>query len=143
MLHECLTFLLWSGNFLNLAEQHPFIRDGKCQWLNVKWFLFCVSIWTCCFCNESTMYTLDIQPLKDEQSKEIILPRDHSVMKKNIWFPKVACTAKRKLEIVLQFSTLTSFVKIWSASSCEFKAYFWTFWALCHSLFYLETIGVN
>ena len=41
---------------------------------------------------------------------------------------KVA-TAKRKLER-LQFSTSSSFVKIWSACSGEFKAYFWTFWAL-------------
>ena len=51
-------------------------------------------------------------------------------------------TAKRKLER-LQFSTSSSFVKIWSACSCDFKAYFWTFWALYHLLFYLETIGVN
>ena len=51
-------------------------------------------------------------------------------------------TAKRKLER-LQFSTSSSFVKIWSACSCEFKAYFWTFLALYHLLFDLETIGVN
>ena len=51
-------------------------------------------------------------------------------------------TAKRKLER-LQFSTSSSFVKIWSASSCEFKAYFWTFSALYHLLFYVVTIGVN
>ena len=51
-------------------------------------------------------------------------------------------TAKRKLER-LQFSTSLSCVKIWSACSCEFKAYFWTFWALYHLLFDLETIGVN
>ena len=51
-------------------------------------------------------------------------------------------TAKRKLER-LQFSTSSSFVKIWSACSCEFKAYFWTFWALYQLLFDLETIGVN
>ena len=51
-------------------------------------------------------------------------------------------TAKRKLE-TLQFSTSSSFVKIWCACSCEFKAYFWTFWALYHLLFDLETIGVN
>ena len=51
-------------------------------------------------------------------------------------------TAKRKLER-LQFSTSSSFVKIWSACSCEFKAYFWTFWAFYHLLFVLETIGVN
>ena len=38
-------------------------------------------------------------------------------------------TAKRKLDR-LQFSTSSSFVKIWSACSCEFKAYCWTFWAL-------------
>jgi hypothetical protein len=50
-------------------------------------------------------------------------------------------TAKRKLER-LQFST-SSFVKIWSACSCEFNAYFWTFWALYHLLFDLDTIGVN
>ena len=54
----------------------------------------------------------------------------------------VEITAKRKLEI-LQFSTSSSFVKIWSACSCKFKAYFWTFWALYHLLFDLETIGVN
>ena len=52
------------------------------------------------------------------------------------------CTAKRKLER-LKFSTSSSFVKIWSACSCKFKAYFWTFWALYHLLFDLETIGVN
>ena len=51
-------------------------------------------------------------------------------------------TAKRKLER-LQFDTSSSFVKIWSACSCEFKAYFLTFWALYHLLFDLETIGVN
>ena len=51
-------------------------------------------------------------------------------------------TAKRKLDR-LQFSTSSSFVKIWSACSCEFKAYFWTFWTLYHLLFDLETIGVN
>ena len=51
-------------------------------------------------------------------------------------------TAKRKLER-LQFSTSSSFVKIWSACIGEFKAYFWTFWALYHLLFDLETIGVN
>ena len=51
-------------------------------------------------------------------------------------------TAKRKLER-LQFSASSSFVKIWSACSCEFKAYFWTFWALYHLLFDLETIEVN
>ena len=55
---------------------------------------------------------------------------------------KQYCTAKRKLER-LQISTSSSFVKIWSACSCEFKAYFWTFWALYHMLFDLETIGVN
>ena len=38
-------------------------------------------------------------------------------------------TAKRKLEI-LQFSTSSSYVKIWSVCSGKFKAYFWTFWAL-------------
>ena len=38
-------------------------------------------------------------------------------------------TAKRKLES-LQFSTSSSFVKIWIACSCEFKGYIWTFWAL-------------
>ena len=38
-------------------------------------------------------------------------------------------TAKRKLERH-QFSTSSLFVKIWSACSCEFKAYFWIFWAL-------------
>ena len=54
----------------------------------------------------------------------------------------VDCTAKRKLER-LQFSTSSSFVKIWSACSCEFKTYFWTFWALYHLLFDLETIGVT
>ena len=37
----------------------------------------------------------------------------------------VLVTAKRNLER-LQFSTSSSFVKIWSACSCEFKAYFWT-----------------
>ena len=51
-------------------------------------------------------------------------------------------TAKRKLER-LQFSTSSSFGKIWSACSCEFKAYFWTFGALYNFLFDLETIGVN
>ena len=51
-------------------------------------------------------------------------------------------TSKRKLER-LQFSTSSSFVKIWGACSGEFKAYFWTFWALYHLLFDLETIGVN
>ena len=70
-----------------------------------------------------------------------------------LWFPEnsllcvklrytVYITAKRKLER-LQFSTSSSFFKIWSACSCEFKAYFWTFWALYHLLFDLETIGVN
>ena len=54
----------------------------------------------------------------------------------------VFVTAKRKLER-LQFSTSSSFAKIWSACSCEFKAYIWTFWALYHLLFDLETIGVN
>ena len=48
----------------------------------------------------------------------------------------------RKLER-LQISTSSSFVKIWSACSCEFRAYFWTFWALYHLLFDLATIGVN
>ena len=47
----------------------------------------------------------------------------------NDWKTDLAGTAKRKLER-LQFSTSSSFVKIWSACSCEFKAYFWTFWAL-------------
>ena len=36
------------------------------------------------------------------------------------------CTVKRKLER-LQFPTSSSFVKIWSACSCEFKAYFLNF----------------
>ena len=62
-------------------------------------------------------------------------------MKFLLW-SKVHCTAKRKVER-LQFSTSSSFVKIWSVCSCEFKAYFWTFWALYHLLFDLETIGVN
>ena len=53
-----------------------------------------------------------------------------------------AGTAKRKLER-LQFSTSSSFVKIWSACRCEFKAYFWTFQALYHLLFDLGIIGVN
>ena len=53
-----------------------------------------------------------------------------------------SCTAKRKLER-LHFSTSSSFFKIWSACSCEFKAYFWSFWTLYHLLFDLETIGVN
>ena len=51
-------------------------------------------------------------------------------------------TAKKKLER-LQFLTSLSFVKIWSACSGEFKAYFWRFWALYHLLFDLESIGVN
>ena len=51
-------------------------------------------------------------------------------------------TAKKKLER-LQFSASSLFFKIWSACSCEFKAYFWTFWGLYHLLFDLETIGVN
>jgi hypothetical protein len=51
-------------------------------------------------------------------------------------------SAKRKLER-LQFSTSSSFVKICFACSCEFKAYFWTFWALYHLFFDLETTGVN
>ena len=42
---------------------------------------------------------------------------------------EIGSTAKRKLER-RQFSTSSSCVKIWSACSCEFKAYFWTFWAL-------------
>ena len=41
----------------------------------------------------------------------------------------ITFTAKRKLER-RQFSTSSSFFKIWSACSCEFKAYLWTFWAL-------------
>ena len=57
-------------------------------------------------------------------------------------FECCAVTAKRKLER-RQFSTSSSFVKIWSACNCELKAYFWTFWALYHLLFDLETIGVN
>ena len=51
-------------------------------------------------------------------------------------------TAKRKLER-LQFSTSSSFVKIWSACSCKFQAHFWTFWALYLLFFDLQTIGVN
>ena len=51
-------------------------------------------------------------------------------------------TAKRKLERLL-FSTSSLFVKIWSACSCKFKAYFWTFWALYNLFFDLETIRVN
>ena len=43
----------------------------------------------------------------------------------------------------LQFSTSSSFVKILSACKSEFKAYFWTFWALYDLLFDLETIEVN
>ena len=58
-----------------------------------------------------------------------------------VWNIK-ADTAKRKLER-LQFSTSSSFVKICSACSYEFKAYFWTFGALYHLLFDLETIRVN
>ena len=61
---------------------------------------------------------------------------------KSIYSHKLVRTAKRKLER-RQFSTSSSFVKIWSACSCEFKAYFWTFWALYHLLFDLESIGVN
>ena len=61
----------------------------------------------------------------------------------SVWSPfRYEDTAKRRLER-LQFSTSSSFVKIWSACSCEFKAYFWTFWALYHVHFDLETIGVN
>ena len=56
--------------------------------------------------------------------------------------------AERKVQLRgklerLQFSTSSSFVKIWSACRSEFKAYFWTFWALYHLLFDLETIGVG
>ena len=43
-------------------------------------------------------------------------------------------TAKRKLER-LQFSTSSSFVKIWSACSCKFKAYLWTFLGLIQLAF--------
>ena len=57
---------------------------------------------------------------------------------RSLWY----FTANRKLER-LQFSNSSSFVKIWSACSCEFKAFFWTFWALYNLLFYLETVGVN
>ena len=53
-----------------------------------------------------------------------------------------AHTAKSKVGR-LQFWTSSSFVKIWSACNCESKAYFWTFWALHHLLFDVETIGVN
>ena len=56
--------------------------------------------------------------------------------------PYLLCTAKKKLER-LQFSNSSLLFKIWSACSCEFKAYFWTYWALYHLLFYLETIKVN
>ena len=51
-------------------------------------------------------------------------------------------TAKRKLER-LPFSTSSSFVKIWGACSCEFKGYFWTFWALINLFVDLEIIEVN
>ena len=68
-----------------------------------------------------------------------VFPYDHSVIWQVFWFAKLfndggvttiaiwewLFTAKRKLER-LQFSTSSSFVKIWSACSCEFKAYFWT-----------------
>ena len=76
---------------------------------------------------------------------------EHKTLEAKYWMNKtekksVQCplhsTAKRKLER-RQFSTSSSFVKIWSPCSCEFKVYFWTFWALYHLLFDLETIEVN
>ena len=75
-----------------------------------------------------------------ESSRKFLLKKYYfSLVLRKIW---LKITAKRKLER-LQFSTSSSFVKIWSACSCEFKAYSWTFWALYHLLFDLETIGVN
>ena len=55
---------------------------------------------------------------------------------------QIFVTAKTKLER-LWFSTSSSFVKIWSAFSFVFKAYCWTFLALYHLFFDLETIGIN
>ena len=51
------------------------------------------------------------------------------VLKLRVYFvmiPEIWYIAKRELER-LQFSTSSSFVKIWNAWSCEFKAYFWIF----------------
>ena len=72
------------------------------------------------------------------KSLQSIQSYNGSIKVRNIFF----YTAKRKLER-LQFSTSSSFIKILSACSCKFKAYFWTFWALYHLFFDLETIGVN
>ena len=63
-------------------------------------------------------------------------PEKQIQKKVDFWKFRYRVTAKRKLER-LQFSISSSFFKIWSACSCEFKVYFWTFWALYHLLFYL------
>ena len=52
---------------------------------------------------------------------------DYDFFMNILWKPKPG-TANRKLER-LQFSTSSSFFKIRSACSGEFKVYFWTFWA--------------
>ena len=78
--------------------------------------------------------------------KKILEPQQISMINKLQSFTDFSkfsrSTAKRKLER-LQFSTSSSFVKIWSVCCCEFKAYFLTFWALYHLLFDLETNGVH
>ena len=67
---------------------------------------------------EQNLFEIKFELLSIEQiskAKDQVLPYSKK--------PTKFCTAKRKLER-RQFSTLSSFVKILSACSCEFKVYF-------------------
>ena len=113
------------------------VRKGSIwKWLEARlWetqtFIHCISnVW-----NVVLLYSLLIW-LWLHSSYVVLLEKNQ------FYIPILHVTAKRKLER-LQFSTSSSFVRIWSACSSEFKTYFWTFWALYHLLFDLETIGAN
>ena len=120
------------------------VSNGKVGW-NQEFLFFTLRRKTKCilYTNIGTYQTISvvfvfmegkiIEPLVHEYSELSIFQQA------KIW---TLFTAKRKLER-LQFSTSSSFVKIWNACNCEFKAYFWIFWALYHLLFDLETIRDN
>ena len=119
-LHISIIWTFQGNVYLFLLKQWPL-------WLCLSWYkLSPKESWTT---KETTRIPLSSAPLKKIPTGEV----DKFQAKKSLlrfnFFDQNFVTAKRKLERH-QFSTSSLFVKIWSACSCEFKAYLLTFWAL-------------
>ena len=89
--------------------------------LEIRYSLVLIMFWSC--------FLQTIRIFSRRESKTTVWQEINKW--KNLWVEsqvqQCSSTAKMKLER-LHFSTSSSFFNIWSACSCEFKVYFWTFW---------------